>query len=256
MEKLAVSYQLVSKRFGRVVAVDGANLEVGEGEVFGLLGPNGSGKSTLMKMAIGLVKPDSGSIQVNGLDVTKNPVGVKRIIGYVPEAPRLYDFLSGIEYLDFVADVYDLRADEKKDRITRFLNALQLEGREREAISGYSMGMKQKVAIISALIHSPKVLILDEPLNGLDPRTARIVKNIVRALAKEGVATIFSTHVLEIAEAVCDRIAIMHQGYILELGTAEELRRKAKMEGSKLEDVFLKLTSSEDLASVVEALIR
>jgi len=178
------------------------------------------------------------------------------MIGYVPESPRLYEFLTGIEYLDFVGDVRGLDAGTKKERIEEFLSALELEGRENEMISGYSQGMKQKLAIIAALLHRPKLLILDEPLNGLDPRSARIVKNLIRKLASEGAATMFSTHVLEIAEAICDRVAIMYQGGVLAVGSVAELRASAGMPGSSLEDVFLKITGTGDLREIVEELAK
>lgn len=252
----AVEIESVVKCFGDTRAVYDASLNVDHGEVFGLLGPNGSGKSTLMKMILGLLKPDDGSITVGGFDVQRNPVDVRRIVGYVPESPRLYEFLTGIEYLDFIADLYKLTAETKRERIREFLKAFELDGRENEMLSGYSQGMKQKAAIIAALLHKPKVLILDEPLNGLDPRSARIVKDLIHKLANEGVTTVFSTHVLEIAEAICSRIAIMHQGQVLAEGSVAELRGKAGMPGSTLEELFLKLTGTGDVREIVEALVR
>jgi ABC-2 type transport system ATP-binding protein len=253
---LALEAKSITRSFGSTRAVHNLNLKVEEGQVYGLLGPNGSGKSTTMKMILGLIKPDAGAITVYGMDVASNPVEVRRIIGYVPESPRLYEFLTGIEYLDFIGDVYRLDVQTKKERIKDFLNALQLEGHENEIISGYSQGMKQKIAIIAALMHKPKLLVLDEPLNGLDPRAARIVKDLLHKLASEGVTTIFSTHILEIAEAICDRVAIMYQGEIISEGTVTELREKAGMPGSSLEDVFLKITGTSDIKDVVEALAK
>ncbi len=252
----AVEMESVVKCFGDTRAVYEVSLNVDHGEVFGLLGPNGSGKSTLMKMMLGLLKPDDGFITVGGFDVQRNPIDVRRIVGYVPESPRLYEFLTGIEYLDFVADLYKLTAQTKRERIGEFLKAFELEGRENEMLSGYSQGMKQKAAIIAALLHKPKVLVLDEPLNGLDPRSARILKDLIHKLADEGVTTIFSTHVLEIAEAICSRIAIMHQGQVLADGSVAELRGKAGMPGSTLEELFLKLTGTGDMREIVEALAR
>jgi ABC-2 type transport system ATP-binding protein len=252
----AVEMESVVKCFGDTRAVYEVSLNVDHGEVFGLLGPNGSGKSTLMKMMLGLLKPDDGFITVGGFDVQRNPIDVRRIVGYVPESPRLYEFLTGIEYLDFVADLYKLAAQTKRERIGEFLKAFELDGRENEMLSGYSQGMKQKAAIIAALLHKPKVLILDEPLNSLDPRSARILKDLIHKLANEGVTTIFSTHVLEIAEAVCSRMAIMHQGQVLAEGSVAELRGKAGMPGSTLEELFLKLTGTGDVREIVEALVR
>lgn len=252
----AVRLSGVSKRYGDVTAVDYLDLEVRRGEVLGLLGPNGSGKSTTLKMVLGLVKPDTGNVNVLGLNLQDNPVSVKRRIGYVPESPRIYEFLTALEFLDFTCDVYGIPPEEKKRRVEEFVRALDLEGREGDLISSYSEGMKQKVVIISALIHKPELLLLDEPLSGLDPKSARIVKDLLRELALQGVTTIMSTHILEIAQAMCDRIAIMYGGRLLALGTMEELRAKAKMPDSGLEDIFLKLTGTGDVKPIVEALTK
>jgi ABC-2 type transport system ATP-binding protein len=246
----------VSKRYADITAVDYLDLEVKKGEILGLLGPNGSGKSTTLKMILGLVKPDSGSVNVLGINVEDDPVAVKRKVGYVPESPRTYEFLTGLEFLDFTGDVYGMAPDEKKKRIDEFVKALDLEGREGDMISSYSEGMKQKVIIISALMHKPELLLLDEPLSGLDPKSARIVKDLLHELAAQGVIAIMSTHVLEIAQAMCDRIAIMYEGKLLALGTMKELRQKAKMPESGLEDIFLKLIGTGDVKPVVEALMK
>lgn len=255
-ETFAVELQDVVKRYNEIVAVDGVDLVIKKGEIFGLLGPNGSGKSTTLKMLIGLVQPDSGSVNVLGVNVQNDPVAVKQLVGYVPESPRLYEFLTGIEYLDFIGDIYSMQTEEKKNRINEYLKALQLEGREGDMITGYSDGMKQKIALISAFLHRPKLLILDEPLSALDPRSARIIKDFLHQLKAQGVTTIMSTHVLEIAQAVCDRIGIMYQGKILALGNMKELRRMAKLPDSGLEDIFLKLTGTGDIRAVVEELLK
>lgn len=252
--KLAVNLDCVSKSFGTVQAVKNLDLQIDAGTIFGFLGPNGSGKSTTMKMIMGLLKADSGNLNVYGIDVSNNPWDVKKIVGYVPESPRLYDFLTGLEYLDFIADVYGLDAATKKTRINEFLAAFDLENRENEMISGYSHGMQQKIAIIAALLHKPKLLILDEPLSGLDPKSARIVKDLIHKLATEGVTTILSTHVLEIADAVCDKIAILYQGSKLAEGKPAQLRKEAKMPDSTLEELFLKLTGTNDIKEIVQAL--
>lgn len=252
----AVELKGVAKWYGKILAVDNVDLNIRQGEIFGILGPNGSGKSTTLKMLLGLVQPDGGSVNVLGTSVLRDPVAVKRQVGYVPESSRLYEFLTGIEYLDFIGDVYGLNAEEKKERINEYLKALQLEGREGDMISGYSEGMKQKVALISAFLHRPKLLILDEPLSGLDPRSARIVKDLLHELKAQGVTTIMSTHVLEIAQALCDRIAIMYQGRLLALGTMDELRQRAMLPDSGLEDIFLKLTGTGDIRAVVEELLK
>ena len=246
----------VSKRFGATQAVDNLSLEMKEGEILGLLGPNGSGKSTTMKMIVGILKQDAGNLFVGGISNLENSMRSKRIIGFVPETPQLYEFLTGVEYLDFVASMYDLELSLRKEKIEHFLEAFQLKGKENEMISGYSQGMKQKIALIAALIHKPTILILDECLNGLDPRSARIVKDLLRSLAREGTAILFSTHVLEIAESICDRVAIMDHGKILSQGTVSELREISGLPGSHLEDVFLKLTGTGDLREVVEAIAK
>ena len=252
----AVELQGVTKRYNEIVAVNNMTLSINKGEIFALLGPNGSGKSTTLKMLLGLVQPTVGVINVLGIDVKKEPVAVKRQVGYVPESPSVYEFLTGIEYLDFIADIFGISPAEKKQRITEYLKALQLEGREGDMINSYSDGMKKKLSLISAFLNKPKLLILDEPLNALDPRSARIVKDLLHSLKLQGVTTILSTHVLEIAEAVCDRIGIMYQGNILALGNMNELRQRASMPGSGLEDIFLKLTGTGDLRPVVEELLR
>lgn len=254
--EIAVKLDDVTKRYGDILAIDHLNLEVKCGEVFGLLGPNGSGKSTTLKMILGLVKPDSGSINVFGVNVHEHPIEVKRLIGYVPESPRIYEFLTGLEFLDLTGDIYGMTPAEKEKRIREYLHALELDGREGDLIGSYSEGMKQKIVIISALMHRPRLLLLDEPLSGLDPKSARIVKDLIRNLAEDGVTTIMSTHVLEIAQAMCDRIAIMQNGRLLALGTMEELRREAGMPGSGLEDIFLKLTGASDIRPLIEALLK
>ena len=254
--QFAVELKDVTKRYNEIVAVNKLNLTISTGEIFGLLGPNGSGKSTTLKMLLGLVQPTAGSVNVLGLDVQKQPVEVKRLVGYVPESPNIYEFLTGIEYLDFIADIYGVSTAEKKQRITEYLKALQLEGREGDMINSYSDGMKKKISLISAFLHKPKLLILDEPLNALDPRSARIVKEFLYELKTQGVTTIMSTHVLEIAQALCDRIGIMYQGQLLALGNMDELRQRARLPGSGLEDIFLRLTGTEDLRAVVEELMK
>jgi ABC-2 type transport system ATP-binding protein len=244
-----------TKSYGSVRAVSDVSFSVPSGQIVGLLGPNGAGKSTTMKAILGLVRPDSGSIRVLGQAVGLSPVSLKREIGYVPESTSLYEFLTGAEYLDFVADLYGLDGPTRTARISQFLTGLELAGHENSLISGYSQGMKQKVALIAGLVHHPRLLILDEPLNGLDPRSARVVKEVLRSLARnEGVGVLFSTHVLEIAEAICDQVVILRQGSVIASGTVDALRTNAGLAGSDLEDVFLTLTGTGDLSDVVSAL--
>jgi len=247
----------ISKSFGSVRALTDVSFAVPPGQIVGLLGPNGAGKSTTMKAVLGLIRPDAGMIRVFGRDVREDPVSTKRQIGYVPESPSLYEFLTGAEYLDFVADMYSIPPDVRRERIPQFLAGLELAGHENSLISGYSQGMKQKVALIAGLLHHPRLLVLDEPLNGLDPRSARVVKDLLRNLAtSEGVGVLFSTHVLEIAQAICDRVVILSQGSVLAMDTVAALRAHAGLGGSGLEDVFLALTGTGDLSDVVAALSR
>jgi ABC-2 type transport system ATP-binding protein len=250
----SISIERIAKSYGNVLALNGVNTTVERGEVRGLLGANGSGKSTLMKILLGLIKPDNGLVTVEGVNPSINPVAVRQIVGYVPETPRLYDFLSGIEYLDFVADLHGLPAETKKQRIDEYLGAFELREQGNDLISGYSMGMRQKIAISAALIHRPRVLILDEALNGLDPRTAKIVKDTITKLASDGVTVVFSTHVLEIAEAICQKITILDKGRILAEGSMGELRGSAS--ASNLESIFLSLTGSSDVRAIVEEITR
>ncbi|HYR03880.1 MAG TPA: ABC transporter ATP-binding protein [Nitrososphaerales archaeon] len=252
----ALRLESIYKSYGDIKAVRGIELTLDKGEILGLLGPNGSGKSTTMKMVLGILKPDSGEVFVFGEKLSTAPVELKKKLGYVPETPQLYEFLTGLEYIDFVAEMYGVPPAERKERVSHFMDGLQLSGHENELISGYSQGMKQKVAIISALVHKPKVLVLDEALNGLDPRSARLVKDLVKELATEGVSILFSTHVLEIAQSLCDKVAIMYQGTILAEGTVAELRQKAGLPGSTLEEVFLKMTGTDDIGEVVKELSR
>jgi ABC-2 type transport system ATP-binding protein len=244
----------VTKNYDSIVALQGINLDIEEGTIEGLLGPNGSGKSTLMKAIMGLVKPDAGDIRVFGKSVLEYPVETKKLIGYVPEDPRLYEFLTAVEYLDFIADAYAIDVDTKDKRINEFLDAFGLKGRTNELISGYSGGMKQKLAIISSLLHKPRILIFDEALTGLDPISARIVKDLLHKLAKTGVTILFSTHVLAIAEVMCDQITLMHSGQIIARGQLDELQKQAKLSESNLEDIFLKLTGTNNLKAIVDAL--
>jgi ABC-2 type transport system ATP-binding protein len=253
-DSIVLEVEAVSKSFGTTRAVDGISLRLRKGEILGLLGPNGSGKSTTMKLVLGVIKPDSGAIHIFGKDVVREAVETKQLVGYVPETAQLYEFLSGVEYLDFVADMYGMTSELRKKEITQFLNALELVGHENQMISGYSQGMKQKIAITAAFMHRPRLLILDESLNGLDPRSARIVKDVIRSLGREGCSILFSTPVLEIAEAICDRVHNMHQGSILAEGTVPELRAQAGLPGSSLEEVFLKITGTSDLRDIVAEL--
>jgi len=252
----AVTVERISKSYSTLWALNGVNTAVRKGEIRGLLGANGSGKSTLMKILLGLVKPDNGRVTVLGEDPALQPIQVRQNVGYVPETPRLYDFLTGVEYLDFVADLHGIPADTKKQRINEYLSAFELQTQANDLLSGYSLGMRQKIAISAALIHRPQVLIFDEALNGLDPKTAKIVKDTLVRLASGGVTVIFSTHVLEIAQAICQRITILNKGVIVAEGTMDELRASATSGtvDNSLENIFLSLTGTSDVRAIVEEL--
>lgn len=253
----ALQVEGISKSFGAVRALSYVRFDVGRGEIVGLLGPNGAGKSTTMKIVLGILRPDTGRVFTFGNDLHADLVASKRQLGYVPETPSLYEFLTGAEYLDFVADLYGLDPATRRARIEPYLAALELAGHEDALISGYSNGMKQKVALIAALVHRPRLLVLDEALNGLDPRSARLVKDLLRRLSsQDGVGIVFSTHVLDIAQAICDRVVILHHGTVLAEDTVGGLRRRVGAPGSGLEEVFLTLTGTEDLQPIVAALTR
>jgi ABC-2 type transport system ATP-binding protein len=230
----------VSKSYGGGTkkAVDNLNLTVRPGEVFGFLGPNGAGKTTTIKMIVGLLRPDSGSIRINGLDMQTRPLEAKRQIAFVPDTPEVYEKLTGLEYLNFIADIYGVPAAQRRERIERFAETFELTGALSDRISAYSHGMQQKLVLIGALLHSPPVWILDEPMVGLDPRSAHTLKELMVEHTRSGNTLFFSTHVLEVAEKLCDRVAIIKQGRIIAAGTLNELRQGSE----SLEDIFLELT--------------
>ena len=253
---MAVRISSVSKSFGDIKAVSNLSLNIPMGTIYGLLGPNGSGKSTTMKMIIGLLEPDEGTIDVYGLDPQSDSYGVKKIIGYVPEEPHLYEFLTAMEYLEFIATIHEVDENTFRAKVDEFLKAFELKGHEHEVLGGYSHGMKQKIAITTALLTEPRLLILDEPLAGLDPKSAKIMKDLLNRLTTEGVTVIFSTHVLEIAEAICDTVGILYKGELLTEGTANELKQLSEVPEGTLEEAFLKLTDSSNVRDIVEALAR
>ncbi|HHW31000.1 MAG TPA: ABC transporter ATP-binding protein [Clostridiaceae bacterium] len=225
---------------GQVKAVDNLTLNVKSGEIFGFLGPNGAGKTTTIKMLVGLLNPDEGSIKVNGYDIRENPIGVKNSIGYVPDNPDVYDRLTGIEYLNFMADVYNVPKDIRKQRIEKFLEMFNLTDAVSDLIKSYSHGMRQKIVLTGALLHDPAVWILDEPMVGLDPKSAHLLKEQMRAHCENGNTVFFSTHILEVAEKLCDRIGIIHKGKLIAIGTMDELRQGDNADS--LESIFLELT--------------
>jgi ABC-2 type transport system ATP-binding protein len=249
----------LTKRFGNLIAVKNLNLDIPPGEIFGLLGPNGAGKTTTIRILTGLLKPTSGQVLVGGYDIQKEPEKTKRIIGLVPDRPFLYQKLTGGEFLNFIADLYELPVEVKKRRIPEILSLFEISEWRDILIEDYSHGIQRKLVMASVLLHNPKVIFLDEPLVGLDPKAGRLVKRIFQELSQKKVTIFMSTHTLEIAEKLCHRIGIIQEGRLLALGTNEELRRKAErggetVAGANLEDIFLKLTGGTEYEELLKYL--
>jgi len=239
----------LTKLYKGVRAVDRINLQIEKGVCFGFLGPNGAGKTTTIRMMAGVLKPTEGQIIINGHDLAKEPSAVKQSVGFIPDRPFMYEKLTGLEFLYFVAGLYSLNSTSSLDRRIRdLLGLFELKQWEEELIESYSHGMKQRLIMCAALIHRPKVLIVDEPMVGLDPKGARLVKNIFRDQAEKGTTLFISTHSLAVAEEVCEEIAIIQEGRIIARGTAGELREKAGIDGN-LEDIFLRLTQEGGVES-------
>jgi ABC-2 type transport system ATP-binding protein len=238
-----IEFQNVSKSYnkGKIRAVDSLALTVQSGEIFGFLGPNGAGKTTTIKMVVGLLRPDAGSIKVNGLDVGTDTLRTKAITTYVPDYPAVYERLTGLEYLNFIGDVYGVPKAERLDRIAKWLEVFELSAAVGSPIQSYSHGMKQKIVLIAAILPAPEVMVLDEPMVGLDPRASHHLKEFMREHCDAGKTLFFSTHIMEVAERLCDRIGIIHKGRLVACGTMEELRQIDKEEPS-LEHIFLELT--------------
>jgi ABC-2 type transport system ATP-binding protein len=241
----------LQKRYGETVAVRGVDLAVHPGEIVGFLGPNGAGKTTTIKMLIGLLRPSAGTARIGGHDIQREPLRAKALLGYVPDQPYLPEKLTAREYLDYVAGLYRLDRAQARRRGEELLRLFGLHERGDELLGGYSHGMRQKAAVTGALLHSPGALFLDEPTVGLDPRSARLIKDILREVAGRGASVFMSTHILEIAERMCDRVFIINRGAIVAAGTLEELRAGGD---ASLEDIFLSLTGGEAEAAVAEAL--
>lgn len=252
LSPLIESRELV-KKYGEKIAVDGVSFEVAAGEIFGFLGPNGAGKTTTIKMIVGLLKPTSGSVRVAGFDVQSEPLLAKASCGYVPDEPNLYPKLSGRELLRFVGSLYRLPPEQVRRRTDELLRLFELAQAGDDTIDSYSHGMQQKTALAAALVHDPRVLVLDEPTVGLDPRSARLIKDLLRQMADRGAAVFLSTHILEIAERMCDRIGIINQGRLIAVGTMDQLRSLSAGKTS-LEDIFLNLTGGAEYAEIAEVL--
>jgi ABC-2 type transport system ATP-binding protein len=235
----------VTKRFGDLVAVNDLSFEIRPGEIIGLLGPNGSGKTTTVKMILGLLEPDDGQVLVGGFDPHVQPLEVKRRIGYVSEEPILYQAMTPREVYELVASVRKLDAATAQQRLERYLSSLDAGSAMETVIATLSRGNKQKVQIIAALLHQPELLILDEPLTGLDAKAVKVFKEIVSLHRERGGSVLFSTHILEVAAELCTTIAIINKGKMVAMGTAAELEKRAQSAGASLEDVFLRLTDAD-----------
>jgi ABC-2 type transport system ATP-binding protein len=245
----------LTKRYGATLAVDDLSVHVEAGKIFGFLGPNGAGKTTTIRMMMGLLRPTSGEVFLGGHDLAREDIAAKRLCGFVPDRPHMYEKLTGAEFLDFVAGLYSVSPVVAAQRRDDLLEMFDLTQWATELVESYSHGMKQRLVMAAALIHAPRLLIVDEPMVGMDPRGAKLLKRTFRQLARDGVTIFMSTHSLEVAEETCDRIGIIHQGQLIAVGTLDELRRQAGAHSnSKLESVFLKLTGGEEVAETLTAL--
>ena len=242
--QLSIQARGLVKDYGKQCAVDGIDLDVSEGEFYGFLGPNGAGKSTTIKMLTGMLRPTSGQMLVAGYDMASQPLEVKRVIGILPEETSLYERLTAREMLLFAGQMYGLSRTETQERTKDLLGVMELTSDADKLIVDYSMGMKKKVALAAALIHRPRVLFLDEPFNGIDPISVRAIRDVLKALTDHGTTIFFTSHVMEVVERLCTRIAIIQKGKLVGQGTIAELREQAGEDGA-LEDVFLKLVSAE-----------
>jgi ABC-type multidrug transport system, ATPase component len=229
---------------GKTKAVDNLNLIIPNGEIFGFLGPNGAGKTTTIKMITGIINPVSGSISINGINIRKEAIKAKKQFGFVPDNPDMFLRLTGIEYLNFMADIYDVGSTERINVIKKLSEKFEMSNALKDQIQSYSHGMRQKIVIMGALIHNPSIWILDEPMTGLDPKSSHILKEMMREHANKGKTVFFSTHILEVAEKICDRFAIINKGKILFLGTFKELKEQFE-EDKSLENIFLEMTGDE-----------
>ncbi len=235
----------LTKRFRQVTAVNNVTLTVAPGEIYGFLGPNGAGKTTTIKMLAGIMRPTSGGIFIDGLDLQKQPLEVKSRLGFIPDRPFLYEKLTGLEFMSFMANLYGLNGVGREKRIYQFLKLFELEEWACELVGSYSHGMKQRLIMSAALLHQPRVFIVDEPLVGLDPKGGRLIKRIFNQLRRDGLTVFMSTHTLAIAEELCDRIGIIQKGKLLVEGTVSELREMAGQQDPRLESIFLHLTGGE-----------
>lgn len=226
----------LTKKYGDKKAVDDLSLEIRSGEIYGFIGHNGAGKTTTLKSVAGILNFEEGEILIDGISIKSNPIECKKRMAYIPDNPDLYDFMTGIKYLNFISDIFNVPSEERRELIHKYAEAFEIEKDLAQPISAYSHGMKQKLAVISALIHKPKLVLLDEPFVGLDPKAAHLLKGIMRQLCDDGGAIFFSTHVLEVAEKLCDKVAIIKGGKLIRSGTMDEVKGD-----ESLESVFLEL---------------
>ncbi len=232
--------QHLTKCYGEKKAVDDLSLHIAAGEIYGFIGHNGAGKTTTLKSVVGILQFDQGEITIDGHSIKAEPLACKRELAYIPDNPDLYDFMTGIKYLNFVADIFGVGAAERQERIRRYAGAFELTDDLAQPIAAYSHGMKQKLAIIAAWLHQPKLIIMDEPFVGLDPKASHLLKGMMREVCDQGGAIFFSTHVLEVAEKLCDKVAIIKGGKLIRSGTMEEVKGD-----DSLEEVFLELEGEE-----------
>lgn len=231
-----LNIQHLTKTYGDKKAVDDLSLHIAPGEIYGFIGHNGAGKTTTLKASVGILRFDSGEISVGGISVKDNPVACKKQMAYIPDNPDIYEYMSGIKYLNFIADIFEVGSDLRQEKIKKYADMFEITADLAQPVSAYSHGMKQKLAIISAWIHDPKLIIMDEPFVGLDPKAAHLLKGMMREKCEEGGAIFFSTHVLEVAEKLCDKVAIIKNGVLIRSGTMDEVKGD-----TSLEDVFLEL---------------
>ena len=226
----------LTKAYGEKKAVDNLSLHIAPGEIYGFIGHNGAGKTTTLKSVVGILQFDAGEITIDGISIKENPLECKRRFAYIPDNPDLYDYMTGIKYLNFIADIFGVGANERQARIRKYADAFELTADLAQPIAAYSHGMKQKLAIIAAWLHEPKLILMDEPFVGLDPKASHLLKKMMREVCDEGGAIFFSTHVLEVAEKLCDKVAIIKSGRLIRSGAMEEVKGDESME-----DVFLEL---------------
>ena len=226
----------LTKTFGEKKAVDDLSLHIAPGEIYGFIGHNGAGKTTTLKSVVGIQQFDAGEITIGGHSIRTDPIACKKMLAYIPDNPDLYEFMTGIQYLNFIADIFGVEAEKRRERIRRYADLFELTNDLAQPVAAYSHGMKQKLAIISAWLHEPKLILMDEPFVGLDPKAAHILKGMMREVCEDGGAIFFSTHVLEVAEKLCDKVAIIKGGRLIRSGTMEEVKGD-----DSLEEVFLEL---------------